>query len=331
MKARRCGFGKRFLVTSSQPADISANAIPQAQNAESALKLMRARQATYAKASLIQSLQLVVTILAPVLGAVIGLKDPASRPYVAAASVAASLLDAAVFDRAQRKLLKTAAKIAEMFDVEVLQLPWNSFVAGKRLDGETIHAAAEGWTGEAKLAKLRDWYPAVVGQAPLPLARIVCQRTNLWYDASLRLTYGGAIVVLAMGITASLVGAALYLNLKFLDLVTTAIVPASPVLIWAIRERNRQKDTADAQERVKDEAEALWERARAGGCAEDECGERSREFQDAIFARRATSPLILPFMYPLLRRKMEVRMNVGAADMLRKAGLLNGEANTVTN
>jgi len=240
-------------------------------------------------------------------------------------------LDAAVFDRAQRKLLGTAAKIAEMFDVEVLQLPWNTFVAGKRLDGETIHAAAERWTGEAKMAKIRNWYPVVVGKAPLPLARIVCQRTNLWYDASLRRTYGGVIVVMAMVITASLVGAALYLDLKFLDLVTTAIVPASPVLIWAIRERNRQKDTAEAQERVKSEAESLWERAMAGGCLDDECTERSREFQNAIYSRRASSPLILPFMYPLVRNRMEERMNVGAADMLRQAGLLKDEASAVTD
>ncbi|MFC3070501.1 S-4TM family putative pore-forming effector [Phenylobacterium soli] len=298
------------------------NTIPQTQNSERALKFMRARQATYFQASVNQWLQLVVTVLAPVIGAMIGLNNPATRPYVALASVAASLLDAAVLDRAQRKLLATAAKMAEMFDVEVLQLPWNAFVVGPRLDAETIHGAAERYKGEAKMAKIRNWYPVVVGQAPLPLARIVCQRTNLWYDASLRRTYGGVIVIFAVAVTAGLVGAAIYLDLKFLDLVTTAIVPASPVLIWAIRERNRHKDTADAQERVKGESEALWDRAKAGGCSDDDCAERSREFQNSIYARRVSSPLILPFMYPLLRNRMEAQMNVGAEAMLRDAGLL---------
>jgi hypothetical protein len=301
------------------------NTIPSAQNAESALKLLKARQATYAQATAIQWLQLVVAVLLPVVGAVIGLTSAHARPYVAAASVAASLADAAVFDRLQRKVLETAAKIAEQFDVEVLQMPWNTFVVGKRLDPETIHAAADRWSGEAKLAKLRDWYPPIVGQAPLVLARIVCQRTNLWYDASLRRAYGGLVVWLAVLVSAGLVGAALYLDLKFLDLVSTAIVPASPVLIWAIRERNRHKDTADAQERVKAEAEALWDRARRGACTDDDCAERSREFQNSIYVRRVGSPLILPFMYVLLRNKMEARMNVGAEEMLKEAGYLGGE------
>ena len=40
------------------------------------------------------------------------------------------------------------------------------------------------WSGNE--SKLRDWYSDIDDTAPLVLARIVCQRTNLWYDSSLR-------------------------------------------------------------------------------------------------------------------------------------------------
>ena len=297
------------------------NTIPQAQVSDRALQQLRARQAVYASATQIQVVQLLVTVAFPVAAAIVGLYFQATRPYVAAASVAASLFDAAVFDRAQRRLLERAAKIAEQFDVEVLQIPWNAFVAGKRLDAEVIHEAAGRWVGAEKIAKLRDWYPEAVGRAPLSLARIICQRTNLWYDSSLRRAYGTLIVWFAVTVTIGFVVAALALNLRFLDLVTTAIVPASPILIWAIRERFRQKDTADAQERLKGEAEFFWDRVKEGGCDDSECAERSREFQNSIYVRRVSSPMILPFIYSLRRGRMEAGMKVGAEEMLTEAGV----------
>jgi hypothetical protein len=297
------------------------NIIPQSQVSDKALQQLRARQAVYASATRIQVMQLLVTVVFPVVAAIVGLHFQAVRPYVAAASVAASLLDTAVFDRTQRRLLERAAKIAEQFDVEILQMPWNAFVAGKRIDPEIIHEAASRWVGVEKIAKLRDWYPAAVGCAPLPLARIICQRTNLWYDSNLRQAYGTLIVWFAVVVAAGLIVAALALDLRFLELVTTAIVPASPVLIWAIRERFRQKDTAEAQERLKAEAESFWDRAKEGVCGDDECAARSREFQNSIYARRASSPLILPFIYSLRRGRMEVGMKVGAEAMLAEAGI----------
>ena len=297
------------------------NTIPQAQVSDRALQQLRARQAVYASATRIQVVQLLVTVAFPVVAAIVGLYFQAARPYVAAGSIGASLFDVAVFDRAQRGLLERAAKIAEQFDVEVLQIPWNAFVAGKRLDPEVIHEAAGRWVGAEKLAKLRNWYPEAVGRAPLPLARIICQRTNLWYDSSLRQAYGTLIVWFAVMVTVGLVVAALALDLRFLELVTTAIVPASPVLIWAIRERFRQKDTADAQERLKGEAESFWDQVKENGCDDSDCAVRSREFQNSIYVRRVSSPMILPFIYSLRRNRMEAGMKVGAEEMLTDVGL----------
>ena len=296
------------------------NSIPQAQSADSALLLLRARQAVYAAATKMQVLQLLVTVVGPVVAAIIGLRFEAARPYVAIVSVAASLLDVAVLDRAQRHLLERAAKIAEQFDVDVLEMPWNVFVAGKRPDPEIVYQEASRWNGERKLADLRDWYPVAVGRAPLALARIVCQRTNLWYDSTLRRQYGTLVVSVAVLVVVGLTVAAATLNLRFLALVTTAIVPASPVLLWAVRERFRQKDTADAQERLKAEAEAFWDRVKEGSCDAQECLGRSREFQNSIYTRRAGSSMILPFVYWLRRSGMEASMNVGAEKMLSDAG-----------
>lgn len=297
------------------------NAIPERQNAQPQLGLLRARQQTYAQASRLLVMQLVLTVAIPVASAIAGLVAPALRPYAAALALLITVADVAVLDRLQRKTLRLAAKIAEAFDEQVLEIPWNKFVAGKRADPEAIAGAAAAWTRRKSDAKLIDWYPPAVGKAPMHLARIICQRTNLWYDATLRRHYGdwvrgvGGLMVVGLFFGALLAGLTIEL------FVTTVLAPAAPVLTWSMREYFRQKDTADAQETLKGDAEALWDRAKAGACGEPECLAQSREFQNAIYTRRSTSPLIIPWLYPLRRPEMERQMNQGAEAYLKELGL----------
>jgi hypothetical protein len=168
---------------------------------------------------------------------------------------------------------------------------------------------------------LTDWYPVAVGKAPLHLARIICQRTNLWYDAKLRRHYGAWVLVFAAALLLALVIAAALTGLTVALLISTVLPPAAPVLIWSLREFFRQRDTAEAQETAKSEADILWDRAKAGQCPEPDCAAQSREFQNAIYARRASSPLMLPGAYRLLRPAMEAQMNRGAEAHLAEIGL----------
>lgn len=293
------------------------NAIPTLQNAEPQLKLMRARQQTYANATGVLVFQLVLTVMVPVLSAIAGMIFQDIRPWTAGLALLITILDVSLLDRLQRQKLKLAAKFAEMFDNAVLDIPWNRFVAGKRPDHESIDAAASAWSRRKSDERLIDWYPPAVGQARLYLARILCQRTNLWYDAKLRANYADWIRAAAFLIVAALFISAFAIGLTVYALVSTVLAPAAPLLTWAMREYFRQKDTAEAQDTLKADAEDLWERAKAGKCVEAECAAQSREFQNAIYIRRATSPLILPFLYPWCRPTMERQMNVGAEQLLR--------------
>jgi hypothetical protein len=165
---------------------------------------------------------------------------------------------------------------------------------------------------------LTDWYPKIVGTVPLSLARIVCQRTNLWYDSKLRRFYGKVLVVCAFQLPFFLFVAALVANLSMVDFVAV-ITTAAPVLIWTIRENFRQADAADALELLKGEAEELFDRAKAGLCTDVESEQKSREFQDAIYNRRVSNPLIFPMIYRMMRSKMEQSMNAGAEAMLQSS------------
>ena len=289
------------------------NEIPRLQNTKPYLRLLRARSQVYAEAVQYQVAQIAVAVVIPVIGALIGLFEVRARPYVAIIALIVTALDACWLDRAQRRKLKTAASISEKLDCGLLQIPWNNFSAGKPVDPELIDASARTWAGGDD--RLRDWYPAAVGTVPLHLARIVCQRTNLWYDSELRRRYARILVASSVILPLVLFCTALATGLKVVDL-ATLLTPAAPVLVWALRENFRQLDAAQAIESLKGEAEKLFDAAKTGGCDEAECGCRSREFQDGIFTRRSANPLIFPFIYSWMRDEMETRMNAGADELV---------------
>ncbi|HWH58002.1 MAG TPA: S-4TM family putative pore-forming effector [Terriglobales bacterium] len=294
-----------------------ANSIPKRQNEEDQLRFLRARQQTYAQATRFLLAQLVVTLLVPLVGAVLAIIHPPAKPYVAAASLVVLLLDILWLDRRQKTLVKRAAKIAEHYDCAVLELPWNEFTVGDRIEAEEIHSAAKAYAKHHDDTRLRDWYPIEVGALPLLLGRIVCQRTNLHYDRRLRTMYGDAIRAGAIFVVLVMVIYGLAQNLSITAWVLT-MAPAAPVLAWAGREFYRQHDTAEPLEKLLREARKFWNDALFNGCDESQCLIRSREFQNAIYSRRSSSPLVFPLVYRFRRAQLEDEMHDGAADFLKQ-------------
>ncbi len=283
------------------------------------LDLLRARQRIYTLATRVQAAQLTVAVALPLVLAAIGLIEESARPWVAVASLLAVVCDSLVLDRRQRLLLERAAKVSEQFDCELLSMEWDSFAAGRKVDAETVAGSARAWRGDE--AALSDWYPPAVAAAPLHLARLVCQRANLWYDSSLRKRVGDWLLFTSLGVTAALLVAGLALHLDVAGFATTLMAPATPFLAWSIRERFRQIDAATAIEGIKTEAEDVWRLAAKGEIPPEQCAVRSRRFQNAIYARRVANPLPLPFIYQLLRGEKELEMNAGAGELLREAGV----------
>jgi len=107
----------------------------------------------------------------------------------------------------------------------------------------------------------------------------------------------------------------LAMDLKLEALILTVLVPAMPIITWALREKYRQGDTIGTLVRLKAESEKLWKTAAAGmngGAA----AERSRELQDAIFSHRVSSPLVFDFLYRYRRNDLEAQMNAGAQHLV---------------
>jgi len=101
-----------------------------------------------------------------------------------------------------------AAGIQELFDCEVLQLPWNRALA-QPPDSHEIDWAVERFKRRKNQTKewdrLRNWYcySPLIKTAALPQARLECQQENLYWDAGQRrlwrgLLLGGLVILLVI-------------------------------------------------------------------------------------------------------------------------------------
>lgn len=296
------------------------NDIPIKQNAEEQLSLLKARQWLFKIATRLQILQLLLTVLVPLLGGAVALFFPDARPFVALCALVILISDIAVIDRWQRAYIRRASIASEVFDSAVLELPWNSFLVGEIPSPELIGAAKEQYDKAGlPLEDIVDWYPVAVGRAPIAAARLSCQRANVWYDAELRRTYSNLVIALAAFLFCLWCFAGLFSGATFSDM-ALLFVPLAPVVVWSIREHFRHKDAASAQELLMKHIDALLTKENVASLSQQELLIRSREIQDAIFQRRVASPLIFPFVYKFKRQSLESAMNIGADERITKLG-----------
>jgi hypothetical protein len=302
------------VVAESTAKSVAAdgNSIVSRENDAEGIKHLRAARHMYAVARRVVTVQVVLAIGAPLLAAVVGLIAPERRAMAAFTALVVAVLDVALWDPWQKRAKKKAAKVQESFDCYVLDMPWNEFRAGSRVDAEEIHAADIAHLSGKTDPSLANWYPSGVSALQMHVARIICQRTNLWWDGSLRRFYSawvvGGVMVLTLG--ALLIGVAADFTLEWF--VLGVMAPAAPLLLWGIREIYRQRDAADSLEQLKAGVEKLWERTMKGECDTEGCKAESRLFQNEILDRRASSPMIFEWVYLRLRPKMEGQMVAGA-------------------
>lgn len=291
------------------------------QNQPVVLRLLKARQWRWAVAVRWQMLQLALVLAAPILTVTLGQLNPQTRPLISFIAICLAIADTSFFDRAYREALKSAAKASELFDTTLFHLDWSSLTAGKQPSPEETDRAERGWEKLRKPQPITDWYSPEVDRATLPLARAICQRTNLSYDADLRTIYRNALWGVAALVVLGLVAIGLSRKVEFSDFILGAWVPAGPFVAWTLREAFRQADAIRANEGALAEAERLINATITGQMNPLAAEAGSRALQNAIFANRAKTVLLFPGIYRLRRADTEHKMHASADYWLKKAGI----------
>lgn len=295
--------------------ELAVNAIGERQNTDRMINLLRARARIYARVKGVQRIYFFFILALPVVSLVVAFHLNDAKPWVSLVALTIGAIDALFIDSWRKQRIKTAARVQEEFDCEVLDLPWNLFTSGKKVSAEEVSSFANPTHAAKDELRLQDWYPANVRSLPIHVARMVCQRTNLWYDSQLRETYRAALSLLAVFYFFGLLAFAWHFTVA--EFVLVALVPFGPFFTWIVRENQRQSDTIALVSRLLSEIESSLDKFTQ---AQDstEVQARSRELQDAIFAHRSSSPLVSDLVYRIKRPALETQMEAGAEAFLER-------------
>jgi hypothetical protein len=286
------------------------------QNRDEQIALLHAQRVFYGRAKLQQTIFIVFAILLPTMSLMLASTHPECKPYLALAGIILLLLEVGLFSKLQKENTKRGARTQEQFDCCVLDLDWNQFVCGSRVDIEDIRAVVA--PGIPQRNVYENWYEPDVAELPISIARIICQRTNVTYDARIRKWYAACLLwsVIILGIVLILIGT--LKGFPFSEIVLSVIVPFVPLMTFALREYRKQSDSIDSLATLKSEVEKLWTKALKNPTA-PELPYDARTLQDAIYRNRVSNPLVYDWVYRLNRKKNEDLAYIGAKEFVKEA------------
>lgn len=295
--------------------------ISEKQNEERQLQRLAAQRQLYSSAKKIFGWQIFLSGLVTVILAILLIFNPSLKGFVITWGIVITLIDIFWLTNWQKSLRDSAARIQEIFDCDVLELSWHDLKAGKKPDPELIKEQSDKYAKLAtKMPPITDWYAKSVGDLPVHIGRIACQRSNVWWDANQRRRFANYIIsiIIFIVIFVLVIGILFGTTTTIEDFVIRIIAPLSPVIFIGIRQYREQMEAATRLDRLKDHAERLWKDALSGK-SKIKLTSDSRNLQDEILENRKKSPLIFDFIFKKLRSNYEEQMNFGVDDLVAEA------------
>lgn len=292
--------------------------ISEKQNEQRQIERLSAQRQLYATAKNIFAAQLVLSGPIAVATSLLAIIAPKTQSSVAFWGVLVGFADLVFFSPWQSAIREKAAKVQEVFDCEVLSLPWNSIKAGTEPDSELICEQAKKYqTWAHKMPTVKNWYSTTADQLPPHIARIACQRTNCWWDAEQRRKYARWIIIGAALLFVILFAISFFSGLTIAKFMMNVMAPFLPALILAIQQYKGHVATANRLDDLKEHNEMIWKSAISGE-SPDNLRIKSRILQDEIFENRKNTPFVFDFIYKRIQPDFENQMNYGMEELVEK-------------
>lgn len=295
------------------------NSIPTEQNKQKQLERLAAQRELYSSAKKWHVVQVIITVIAPVCISIFCIFQPKFATFGAIYGVCTFILDILIIEVEISRKKTKAAKIQELFDCEVLQIPKSPL---KTVDDITVEEVLTHYNAHIKIPtnveKIKDWYSPSVGELSIKTARILCQRTNCWWDSKLRNRFSnflkfGSMLIFAILLLLGYIG-----DLTLIDF-TLILSTLVPFFQFSIKQSNDNKEAAARLNELVLYSIQVWNKALENACDETTMTNDSRRLQDEIFEHRKKSPLILNVYYKMFRDKDEALMNRTSEILVQEA------------
>lgn len=167
----------------------SMHRIADRQDGTAALRLLKAVAVAHRSNQWAQTLSFGVSIALAVGGLLAGPGSWYASAVAIAGALWAAVYKVAVVPWAERHLV-TAASLQEMFDVDLLGLPWNPVAAGDRIGEDEVSRLGRRFRGDE--SRLRGYY--LVAGAAEPYDVLFCLEQNLAWGSRVRLRFAQMMI-----------------------------------------------------------------------------------------------------------------------------------------
>jgi hypothetical protein len=294
--------------------------ISQIQNEEISIRRLAAQRQMYSEAKKFRSYHLIIAVPITVSIFILAVIFPSVQKFANGWGIVLFLLELGILRNLEKTLHDRAAMIQELFDCEVLGIPWNDVKCRAKPDPEDVIIYSDKhFKNAANKKKLENWYSIEVDKLPFNLGRIVCQRSNITWEGRLRRRYSNTITILMVLLFLSIVIIGGEKDYNLVTIFVNLIIPLLPAFGWGIPEIMQNLNAAKNLDSLKELIERTWKDAFSYNLSDQQLIDIARQIQDEIYDCRRLSPLIPDRIYEKFRPKDENLMWQASAELANEA------------
>lgn len=194
-----------------------------------------------------------------------------------------------------------ATKIQEEFDCGLFELPWNDSL-GDKVPREIIEEASKRYKEDAA-APVKNWYVGSLEKVPLCSARFLCQRTNCFYDKTLREQYNRLLWIVFGVLTTIVIAIGCGGKMAFVDWLVKVFAPLVPAISFTYRQTLTHSKISSELTQIREKIDTV---RKERNFSDQELTTKARQFQDRIFYCRSHNTVIFQWFYKFYRPSVEV-------------------------
>ena len=285
--------------------------IIEKENLQVNIERLAAQRELYSLGKTYFNLQLIFNVLITVLLLVVGLllnhfckiKIDWIRTFYAFTIL---LIDNLVITALINQLRQKASSVQEMFDCDVLNIEWNKILVGEKPHNEDVNKFYKKHLSRVKdLSNLKNWYAISIGEIKTNAAKLICQRSNFYYDFALRNYFIRWVIGIAVTLLIIIVLSSCLNDVSVRTLFISGLFPYLPILSMALKLYNEHTTSIKNLESLKSAINSAWSNLLKKEVVSEQT---IRQIQDRIFLNRKSNPLIPDKMYNKLRSNLEEQM-----------------------
>ena len=299
-----------MVMNSRRMSNIGATIIEN-ENLSVNIERLAAQREMYSLGKTYFNLQLIFNVLITVLLLVVGLllnhfceiKIDWVRTFYAFTIL---LIDNLVITSLINQLRQKASSVQEMFDCDVLNIEWNKILVGEKPHNEEVNKFYKKHLSRVKdLSNLKNWYAISISEINTNAAKLICQRSNFYYDFALRNYFIRWVIGIAVALLIIIVFSSCLNDVSTRTLFISGLFPYLPILSMALRLYNEHTTSIKNLESLKSAINSAWSNLLKKEVVSEQT---IRQIQDKIFLNRKSNPLIPDKMYNKLRSNLEEQM-----------------------